>query len=165
MLEFIINGLRAVPKGYIVMFVAVLPMTGVGVAIPLALYFGMSISEALWLSVIFNLIPIVPFLILLEPLSRRLRRFKFWAGFFDRLFARAKKKAELIQKYQAFGLAMFVALPIPMASAWTAAVAASLFKIKFRYAFAAIVLGVIAAGCIILSLCVLGIITWQMLVA
>ncbi len=154
-----------VPKEYIVMLVAATPVTGVGVAIPLALYFGMSLSKALWLSVIFNLIPVVPFLIFLKPLSRRLRKFSFWSKFFDRLFARAKKKAELIQQYQAMGLAMFVALPIPMASAWTAAVAASLFKIKFRYAFLAITLGVIASGCIILSLCVLGIITWQVFVA
>lgn len=154
----------ALPKECIVILVAAIPLTGVGVAIPLALYFGMSFSTALWLSVASNLIPVIPFLIFLEPLSRRLRKFKLWSKFFDRLFAQAKKKSELIEQYQAMGLAMFVALPIPMASAWTAAVAASMFKIRFRYAFSAIALGVIVSGCIILSLCILGIISWQLLV-
>jgi uncharacterized membrane protein len=48
-----------------------------------------------------------------------------------------------------------------MTGAWSGVVAASLFKIRFRYAFIAIVAGVLGAGLIVLSLCQLGIISWK----
>jgi uncharacterized membrane protein len=48
-----------------------------------------------------------------------------------------------------------------MTGAWTGVVAASLFKIRFRYAFIAIVAGVIGAGLIVATLCALGIMSWK----
>jgi len=66
-----------------------------------------------------------------------------------------------VQRYEALGLAIFVAIPLPMTGAWSGVVAASLFKIRFRYAFIAIVAGVIGAGLIVSMLCVLGIISWK----
>jgi uncharacterized membrane protein len=99
---------------------------------------------------------------LLNPVSERLRKFPLCKRFFDWLFERTKKKADVIQKYEALGLAIFVAIPLPMTGAWSGAVAASLFKIRFRYAFPAIFLGVIGAAIIVTILCLLGKITWSM---
>jgi uncharacterized membrane protein len=161
MLDIILRWLKDIPKEYIVMIVGALPVTELRGAIPLALYYGMSFSKAFWLSIIGNTIFIAPALFLLEPVSRRLRRFKIWARFFDWVFERTKKNADAIQKYEALGLCIFVAIPLPMTGAWSGVIAASLFKIKFRYAFMAIVLGVMGAGLIVLSLCALGIMSWQ----
>ncbi len=127
----------------------------------MALSFGMPMTKAFWLSVIGNSIPVAPALFLLEPVSNRLRRFKIWSRFFDWLFERTKKKADTVQKYEALGLAIFVAIPLPMTGAWSGVVAASLFKIRFRYAFIAIITGVIGAGLIVSALCALGIISWK----
>jgi uncharacterized membrane protein len=161
MLNIIINWLKDIPKEIVVMIVGALPISELRGAIPVALSFGMSIHKAFWLSVIGNIIPIAPALFLLEPVSQRLRRFKIWARFFDWLFERTKKKADTVQKYEALGLAIFVAIPLPMTGAWTGVVAASLFKIRFRYAFIAIVAGVIGAGLIVATLCALGIMSWK----
>jgi uncharacterized membrane protein len=161
MLNIITNWLKDIPKEYAVMIVGILPITELRGAIPLALYWGMPLAKAFWLSVLGNIIPIAPALFLLEPVSERLRRFKIWARFFDWLFERTRKKADTIQKYEALGLAIFVAIPLPMTGAWSGVVAASLFKIKFRYAFIAITAGVIGAGLIVSSLCILGIISWK----
>ena len=160
MINIIINWLKDVPKEYIVMLVGALPISELRGAIPLALSFGMPMSKAFWLSVLGNSIPVMPALFLLEPVSNRLRRFKIWSRFFDWLFERTKKKADTIQKYEALGLAIFVAIPLPMTGAWSGVVAASLFKIRFRYAFIAIIAGVIGAGLIVSALCGLGIISW-----
>jgi uncharacterized membrane protein len=162
-LEIVLNWLRGLPRELVVMIVGALPIAELRGAIPLALSFGFSMSKAFWLSVIGNIIPIVPALFLLEPVSNRLRRFKLWARFFDWLFERTKKNSDTIQKYEALGLAIFVAIPLPMTGAWSGVVAASLFKIRFRYAFFAISLGVIGAGLIVSSLCALGILGWNML--
>jgi uncharacterized membrane protein len=161
MFGIILNWLKDIPKEYLVMIVGALPISELRGAIPLALSFGMPLQEAFWLSVIGNSIPVAPALFLLEPVSNRLRRFKIWSRFFDWLFERTKKKADTVQKYEALGLAIFVAIPLPMTGAWSAVVAASLFKIRFRYAFIAIITGVISAGLIVLSLCGLGIISWK----
>lgn len=143
------------------MLVGALPVSELRGAIPLGLYLGLSEFKTLYLAILGNLIPVVPLLVFLKPLSARLRKFKLWSGFFDWFFERTRKKAEIIQRYEALGLALFVAVPLPMTGAWTGAIAASLFNIRFRYAFMAILAGVVAAGLIVLLLCTLGIITWN----
>ena len=163
MLDTIIHWLKDIPREYIVMIVGALPISELRGAIPLALSFGMPLSKAFWLSVLGNIIFVAPALFLLEPVSNRLRRFKLWARFFNWFFERTRKKADVIQKYEALGLAIFVAIPLPMTGAWSGVIAASLFKIRFRYAFIAIVSGVIGAGLIVSILCALGIMSWKVI--
>lgn len=155
--------LKGIPKEYIVMITGALPVSELRGAIPLALSLGMSMTRAYWLSVLGNIIPVIPLLFLLEPVSSRLRKFKVWSRFFNWLFERTKKRAEIIQKYEALGLILFVAIPLPITGAWTGVVAASLFKIRFRYASIAIVAGVMVAGLIVLNLCALGIISYRII--
>lgn len=160
-MELIINWLKGIPKEVVVTIMAALPISELRGAIPLGLYYGFPLPKAFLLSVLGNISFIAPVLFLLEPVSRRLRRFKIWARFFDWLFERTRKKADAVQKYEALGLALFVAVPLPVTGAWTGAVAASLFKIRFRYAFISIIAGVIIAGLIVSMLCALGIITYK----
>jgi uncharacterized membrane protein len=54
------------------------------------------------------------------------------------------------------GLILFVAIPLPVTGAWTGSIAASLFKVRFRYAFFAICLGVIIAGLIVSAVTIIG---------
>ena len=161
MLNIILDWLKDMPKEYIVLITAALPISELRGAIPLALSFGMPLTKAFWLSIAGNISFIAPALFLFEPVSNSLRRFKLWSRFFDWLFERTKNNSEAIQKYEALGLAIFVAIPLPMTGAWSGVVAASLFKIRFRYAFLAIALGVVGAGLIVATLCALGIMGWK----
>lgn len=161
MLTILVNALKGIPKEYVVMLVAGLPLSELRGAIPLALSLGIPLLKAFWLSLVGNLIPVAPLLFLLEPVSQRLRRFRIWARFFDWFFSRTQKKADLIQKYEALGLAIFVAMPLPLTGVYSGVVAASLFKIRFRYAFLAITAGVIIAGLIVSVLCALGLLSWR----
>jgi len=163
MVEAILGVLKGIPKEYIVVIMGILPISELRGAMPLALSFGMPLGKAFWLSVSGNLIFVVPALFLFEPVSEKLRRFKIWARFFDWFFARTREKAQIIQRYEALGLAIFVAVPLPMTGAWSGVIAATLFKMKFRYAFPAIVAGVFGAGVIVAILCKLGMISWGLL--
>lgn len=156
MLDLIVSWLKGIPKEFVVMIVGALPISELRGAIPLGLSFGMPIPKAFLLSVLGNVSFVLPALLLFEPISNRLVKFKLWSHFFDWLFERTKKNAEVIQKYEALGLAIFVAIPLPMTGAWSGVVAASLFKVRFRYAFMAITIGVIAAGLVVATLCRLG---------
>lgn len=164
MLNILIHWLKDIPKEYVVIIVGALPISELRGAIPLALSFGMPLVKAFWLSVLGNSIFVAPALFLFAPVSNRLRKFKLWSGFFDWIFERTKRKANIIEKYEALGLAIFVAVPLPMTGAWSGVIAASLFKIRFRYAFLAIITGVIVAGLIVSGLCVLGINGWRAII-
>ena len=161
MLNLIINWLKDLPKEWVVMIVGALPISELRGAIPLGLFYGMSLNKAFWLSILGNVSFVAPALFFFEPVSQKLRRFKIWAKFFDWVFERTKKNSDAIQKYEVLGLAIFVAIPLPMTGAWSGVIAASLFKIRFRYAFPAIVAGVLIAGLIVSALCALGILSWN----
>jgi len=161
MLNIILQWLKDLPKELIVIIVGALPVSELRGAIPLALFYGMSLNKAFWLAILGNISIIAPVLFLFNPVSKRLRKFRLWSRFFDWVFVRTRKNADAIQKYEALGLAIFVAVPLPMTGAWSGVVAASLFKIRFRYAFIAIVAGVFGAGLIVLTLCALGMLSWK----
>lgn len=108
------------------------------------------------LSVAGNMLPVIPILLFLRPVSERLRKFRLWSKFFDWLFERARKKGELVEKYEALGLILFVAIPLPVTGAWTGSIVATLFKIRLRYAFSCIFLGVAIAGLIMTILSITG---------
>ena len=156
MLNSITTALKGLPKEWITVIIAMLPISELRGAIPAALMMGIPPARALLLSVIGNAAPVIPVLVLLEPVSNFLMRFGPWKRFFDWLFRKARSRAELVQKYEAIGLALFVAVPLPITGAWTGCVAASLFRVRFRYAFPAILIGIMTAGGIVLSVCLFG---------
>ncbi len=153
MTEAIVNTLKGIPKEWITIIIAAMPVSELRGSIPVALMMGIDPMKAFFLSVLGNSLPIIPVLFLLEPVSNALMRFKPWKKFFDWLFERTKSKGDLIQKYEAIGLMLFVAVPLPMTGAWSGCIAASLFRVKFRYALPAIFLGVVLAGLIVTSVC------------
>ncbi|MFC1709395.1 COG2426 family protein [Candidatus Omnitrophota bacterium] len=142
----------------IILLTAALPVSELRGAIPLGLlHLKEPILKVVFLSVLGNLLPVAPILFFLQPVSEKLRRFKLWDKFFTWVFERTRRKANLVEKYEALGLALFVAIPLPITGAWTGCIAASLFKIRFRYAFLSIVLGVSIAAVIVTALCLSGI--------
>lgn len=156
MTEAIVNALKGIPKEWVTIIIAALPISELRGSIPVALMMGIAPMKAFSLSILGNLLPVIPALLLLEPVSNALMRFKPWKRFFDWLFERTRSKGDLIQKYEALGLMLFVAVPLPMTGAWSGCIAASLFRIKFRYAFPAIFLGVLLAGLIVMTVCLFG---------
>jgi uncharacterized membrane protein len=157
MLEKLFLMLAGLPKELVTLIIAALPVSELRGAIPLALLtLKIPLRNAFFLAVLGNLIPVVPLLLFLEPACNRLRNFRLWRNFFDRLFERTRRKASLVEKYEALGLALFVAIPLPVTGAWTGCIAASLFKIRFRYAFAAICAGITLAGIIVSALTLAG---------
>jgi uncharacterized membrane protein len=140
-----------VPAWLITIIVAALPISEVRGAIPLAIgVYGFSPLQAYLLSVFGNMLPIIPLLLFLGPVSDYLRRFAIGDKFFTWLFARTRRK--YIQDHENFGLtalALFVAIPLPMTGAWTGCLVAFLLGFRFWHAFAANVVGVLIAGIIV----------------
>ena len=140
-----------------VFFTAWLPIVELRGAIPLAISLGIEPGKAYWLAVLGNVVPVIPLLLLLQPVRALLiSHSALMERFFNWLDQRTLRKSKQINKYGALGLILFTAIPLPTTGAWTASLAAILFKIRFRYAFPAIVAGILLAGVIVLILSLTG---------
>ncbi|MDI6840860.1 MAG: small multi-drug export protein [bacterium] len=137
----------------ITLLLAMAPISELRGAIPYALSQGMGYVEAYIFSIIGNLIPAIPLLLLLGPISEFLRRFKPFENFFTWWFGYTLRRSKLVERYECIGLTLFVAIPLPITGAWTGSVAAFLLGIKFKFAFPSIVLGVLLAGIIVSFVC------------
>ena len=151
MLEEFAKSLIAVNKEIAVVVLSALPISELRGGIPLGIALGFSPAKAYILAVIGNFIPVIPLLCFLQPLVEKLRHIGFIHRFFEWFFERTRKKATLIERFEALGLILFVAIPLPITGAWTGCAAATLFKIRFRYALMAVTAGIIIAGFIVLG--------------
>jgi uncharacterized membrane protein len=140
---------HGLPPELVVVIVATLPIFELRGAVPVGLLiFDMHWAEVYVLSVIGNMIPIIPIVLLIGPVSDFLmKRSRFWHRFFTWMFERSKRRgADLVEKYEAFGLGLFVAIPLPVTGAWTGSMLAFLMHVRARRAFPCILGGVLTAG-------------------
>lgn len=139
---------------------AMLPVSELRGAIPYAVgAAGMSWQKAYVISVLANFIPVIPLYTLIGPVSNFLRRNRLLDRFFTWLFARARRKGRLIERFELLGLVLFVAIPLPVTGAWTGTIAAFLFGVRKRLAFPAVFLGICIAG-VVVTLAVTGVISF-----
>jgi len=140
-----------------VILMAMIPFGELRTSIPFAMaIYKMGVLQAFALSVMGNMLPVVPLLLFLDPVSNWLRKYSIFDSFFSWLFARTRRYDDRMQKYGSLGLIPFVAIPLPITGAWTACAVAFVFGIRSRYAFAAILAGVIIAGIIVTLSCMGG---------
>ncbi len=142
---------------FIISMVPILELRGGLLAAGPALL-NVPIWTAIPVCIIGNLIPIPFILLLITPIFNWMKGTKHLKPFVERMEARAMKKSDQIEKYEFWGLLLFVGIPLPGTGAWTGALIASLVGVKFRKAFPAIICGVLLASVImtILSYTVLG---------
>ncbi len=146
--------IESVKRELLVIFFSMIPISELRGAIPLGISLGLSPIHSTIISICGNII-IVPILLrVLHPLIIYFEDtflFKYTIG---RVKNKAMNKADAIKTYSLIGLFIFVAIPLPTSGAWTASVIASILKLDYKKAFAAIALGVIVAGLLILGVSV-----------
>lgn len=135
------------------LLISMTPVLELRGAIPAAVASGLDLRTSVLVAVIGNLIP-VPFVILfISRIFAWMRKMSYKLDLLvTRLEKRAYDKAELVQRYTFWGLALFVAIPLPGTGAWTGALIAGVIHMDAKQAFLSIALGVIAAGLIVASL-------------
>lgn len=103
---------------------------------------------AIPICIVGNLLPIPFILLLITKIFDWMKGTKKLKPMVEKLEAKAMSKSGKIEKYEFWGLVIFVGIPLPGTGAWTGALIASLLGIRFRKAFPAIVLGVLIAAVI-----------------
>jgi uncharacterized membrane protein len=144
-------------KVLVVLIIAALPIFELRGALPVAInLFHFPWYYALPLAIIGNLLPVPFILLFLDTASRLLNKIGFFSRLLHWLFERTRRRAGIIVRYKRIGLALFVAIPLPVTGAWTGSLAAVLFGLKFKYAFLSIFIGIVIAGIIVTGLSLLG---------
>ena len=102
--------------------------------------------QAIPICVVGNLLPIPFILLLITKIFDWMKGTRKLKPIVEKLEKKALSKSDKIEKYEFWGLVIFVGIPLPGTGAWTGALIAALLGIRFRKAFPAIVLGVCLAA-------------------
>ena len=157
---FVVNLGGKVSKEFIVFLISMVPILelrgGLLAAGPAVL--DVAKWQAIPICIIGNLIPIPFILLLITKIFDWMKGTKKLKPMVEKLEAKAMSKSGRIEKYEFWGLVLFVGIPLPGTGAWTGSLIAALLGIRFRKAFPAIVIGVFVAAFImtILSYTVIG---------
>lgn len=147
LVQSIIDALSgSVGKEAIVFIISMIPILelrgGLLVAGPLL---GVPVSTAIPLCIIGNIIPVPFILLLITPIFKWMKGTKTFKPMVDKLEAKAMSKSDKIEKYEFWGLVLFVGIPLPGTGAWTGSLIAALLGVKFKKAFPAVILGICIA--------------------
>ncbi|MGQ9677741.1 MAG: COG2426 family protein [bacterium] len=141
----------------VVFLVATLPIVELRGAVPIGNnLFHLPLWKTLILSVGGNILPIIFILLLLERAVLLLNRVPLFKRFFTWLFRCTRRKSGLIERFEFWGLVIFVGIPLPVTGAWTGSVAAVLLGMSYGRALLGILCGVLLAAGIVTVLSLLG---------
>lgn len=135
-----------------VMLTAALPIIELRGAIPVGMSLGMSPTHATVISFIGSMIPVPFILFTIRPIFNYMKKTKTFRKLVHRLTDKSLNKSGNIQKYGAWGLLIFVAIPLPGTGVWSGSLAAALLDMRFKWAFPAILVGNLIAAVIIMGL-------------
>ena len=96
--------------------------------------------------------------IFLATLHKLFVKMEWYRKFFDKFIVRARNKLQSgVEKWGWIGIAIFVAIPLPMTGAWTGTLGAWALGLDKKKTMLAIIVGVLVSGIIVTSIMTLGI--------
>ena len=151
MTETLIQGIidalgGSVGKEVIVFIISMIPILELrGALLVAGSLLGVPVSVAVPISVIGNIIPVPFILLLITPIFQWMKGTKLFKPMVTKLESKAMSKSDKIEKYEFWGLVLFVGIPLPGTGAWTGSLIAALLGVKFKKAFPAVILGIFMA--------------------
>lgn len=148
-------------KKYVLIFlVSMVPLIELRGAVPISQLWEMPVIPSFLVCMIGNMLP-VPVIYLFA------RKVLEWGadkpvigGFFTWCLEKGHRGGEKLQEKAGRGLfvalMLFVGIPLPGTGAWTGTLAASILDMSFKKTVAAVVLGVLLAGLIMMTVSALG---------
>ena len=157
---FILNLGGKVGKEFIVFLISMVPILELrgGLLAAGPAFLDIPMWQAIPICVIGNIIPIPFILLLITKIFDWMKGTKKLKPMVEKLEEKALSKSDKIEKYEFWGLVLFVGIPLPGTGAWTGSLIAALLGIRFRKSFPAICLGLVLATLImtVLSYTIIG---------
>jgi uncharacterized membrane protein len=103
--------------------------------------------------------------IFLSTLHKLFLKMAWYRKFFDRFVERARVKLHAqVEKWGWLGIAVFVAIPLPITGAWTGTLGSWVLGLGKRKTMVAVILGVLTSGAIVTAVWMLGIQAFQIFI-
>lgn len=141
-----VDALRGLPPEYIVFIISALPIFEIRGGVIAGILLGLPLKSVMLFGFLGNIASVTPILLFLEPLTKWLYGNRLANRLLHWLFARARRKADQINRWGPFGLVLFTAIPLPVSGAWTATFASILLGVRRWRAILSIYAGIIIAG-------------------
>jgi len=139
-------------------FLSFLPISELRGAIPFAIANGVPWYLAFAVAVFINAMVAPACWIFLSTLHKLFLKMKWYQNFFERFIERARGKLHNnVERWGWLGVAVFVAIPLPLTGAWTGTLGAWVLGLSKRKTMLAVLLGVLTAGVVVTSVVLLGI--------
>lgn len=140
--------LEIVGEELCVFFCSMLPIIELRGAIPLGAGFGLPWWQTYLIAIVGNMLPVPIILLFVKSVLTWMKgcKIKFFNRIANKMFEKAEKNREKIEKYAFWGLTLFVAIPLPATGAWTGTLVAALFDMKFWKSLLSALIGVMIAG-------------------
>ena len=136
--------------------IGMIPILELRGAIPVGVFtFHLNYIESFICSFIGNIIPVYFIVKYIRPLFDFFGRWKIFKVIIDWATEKATnhiRENEKLQNAVSVGLFLFVAVPLPGTGAWVGSLIANFLDLPPKKAIPPIILGVFAAGCIVLTL-------------
>lgn len=139
-------------KEALVFLISMTPILELRGGLVVASLFQIEMWKAIAICVIGNIIPVPFILLLITPVFNWLKQTRKLRPMVEKLENKAMGKKDQIEKYQFWGLVLFVGIPLPGTGAWTGSLIAALLDMKFSKAFPAVIIGICMATVIMTTL-------------
>jgi uncharacterized membrane protein len=131
-----------------VLLITISPISELRGGIPVGISLGLDPWFTFFIAVVANALIFFPVFFALRLFyDKLLCRIPLFNKYLDSLRKRGKPK---VDKYGFWGLALFVAVPLPLTGAYTGTILAWLLGMDWKKAFPAVGLGVVVAGVVVL---------------
>ena len=155
-LNVFMDWLKGLPAPLVVFLVSMVPIIELRGGLIAAALLKMPVWSGVFWCMLGNMIPVPLILLFITPIFAWLKKTKLFRPLVTKLEEKSMGKSEKIQKYQFWGLVLFVGIPLPGTGAWTGSLIASLLGIRFRKALPAVYVGLVLA-CVIMCIISYGI--------
>ena len=137
-----------------VMLTAALPVIELKGAIPIGISLGMDPVHAALTAFVGSMIPVPFILFTVRPIFNYLKTTRMFRKLVHKLTVRSLHhiSSGRIQKYGAWGLVLFVAIPLPGTGVWSGSMLAALLDMRFKWAFPAIFVGNLISGLLVMGI-------------
>lgn len=142
---------KYVSKEIVVFIISMIPILELRGGLIVSKLLQVPITTAIPICIVGNIIPIPFILLFIKQVFKWMKKIKLFRGLIERLEKRAMSKSDNIKRYEFWGLALFVGIPLPGTGAWTGSLIAALLDVDFKKAILAELLG-IAIATIIMSI-------------
>ena len=141
-----------------IVFLSFLPISELRGAIPFAIANQVPWYAAYVMAVFINAMVAPACWIFLSTLHKLFLKMDWYKKFFERFVERARNKLhDKVERWGWLGVAVFVAIPLPLTGAWTGTLGAWVLGISRRKTMIAVVIGVLTAGAVVTAVVLLGI--------